>query len=97
MLIVVVLAAGHGKAGGGLTRATGCRTRSLAEGRSFLLTPGADWVTPECAGGGRGIGYEWIGWGVLEEARVVLFMLFVVDRELDLGARAISGSGRART
>ena len=73
---------------------TGCRTRSLAEGRSFLLTNGTDRVTRQCAGG-RGIGYEWIGLGVLEEAcGVVLFMLFVVDCELDLGARAISGSGR---
>jgi hypothetical protein len=46
----------------------------------------------------RGMGG--IGWGVVEEARAlmcVLFVHFVVDRELDLRARAISGSGRART
>ena len=59
----MVLAAGHGKAGGaGWTRATGCRTRSLAEGRSFLLTTGADRVTPECAGGaGHWVWVDWVG------------------------------------
>ena len=64
-----------------------------------------DWGRSDDAAGRRGggnwelgIGDGWIGWGVVEEARgVVLVMLFVVDRELDLGARAISGSGRART
>ena len=47
--------------GVGWTQATGCRTRSLAEGRSFLLTPGADWVTPECAGGGGALGMSGLG------------------------------------
>ena len=47
--------------------------------------------------GGQGIGDEWIGWGVVEKARAsrCFSCFFVVDRELDLGARAISGSGRA--
>ena len=58
-------------------------------------------MTPQGAGGaGHCIGDEWIGWGaVVEEARASRCFLcfFVVDRELDLGARAISGSEPACT
>ena len=46
----------------------------------------------------RGMGG--IGLGVVEEARGVVVRAlhaFMVNRELDLSARAISGSGRART
>ena len=47
------------------------------------------------------MGVGGIGWGVVEdEARDVVvifkvFSYFLVDRELDLGTRAISGSGPA--
>jgi len=80
------------------TQATGCRTRSCAEGKPFILTTGGDRVTPQGTGG-AGIGDQWIGWEVVEKARAsTCFSCFlVVDRDLNLGARAISGSGRART